>query len=410
MTGPFTPNRRQVLTLTGTGLLGSALGPIRLSFAAGPADRPLILILLRGGLDGQALLPIHGDPAYASQRGLLALPTPDSHGGVIDLDGRIGLHPAADMLLPFWTRGQMAIASAVASPYRGNSHAEAQAVLESGLAAHDPQNQLGGWLNRAIAASGAASTPGSPSAIAISPNLPLVLQGTATSEPWTPPDLPGYRPGYYEKAALLYGTDPLFANALGSGQRARSLRQAAMGPEHVAADTAGIRAQDLAFAAEIVGRAISSEGGPGTAVIEVGGFDTHTQQGALEGPLSRRIAGLAAGLSALADALGGRWDQTMIVAISEFGRSLRPNGTGGTDHGLGGVALVLGGSLSAARHLGAVPKLAPDALAPDGGLPPGLDSRALFKAVLAKHWGLSRATLDARVFPGSGSIAPLEGL
>lgn len=402
------PTRRQILAL-GAGAT-AALTVDRLAMAAGPKDRPLVVILLRGGLDGQALLPMHGDPSYTTTRGLLALPPPGEIGGIVDLDGRIGLHPMADSLLPFWSKGQLAVATGVASPYRGRSHFEAQNVLESGLAAYD-QTAESGWLNRAIAASGAAGTSvemGGPMAISLGDTLPLILRGTAAASPYGPSTLPERGPAFLAKVASLYANDPLFSETFTLALRARDTMAAALGPDHAQADAKGARAGDLVLAAELVGTALSAPNGPAAAVIEVGGWDTHQNQGAAEGPLARRIAGLAEGLAALADAFGEAWPRALVVAISEFGRTAAPNGTNGTDHGTGGAALVMGGGLSGAARLGPTSSLDPDALFEGRDVTPTLDSRALFKGVLARHWGLSRSSLDKRIFPDSARAAPVK--
>mgnify|MGYP005991792971 FL=1 len=393
--------RRRLLALTGATVATAALVP-QISFADGPKDRPLILILLRGGLDSQALFPLYTDPKYGSVRGPVALAPPGSYGGLLDLDGSLGLHPVAEPLLPYWQAGQMAIAPAVASPYRGQSHREAQSILESGLQDYDPNNAAGGWLNRALSASGAGD--GSIRALSLGTTVPLILSGATPTEPWLPSELAPNRAGYLERIATLYANDPILSEALTTGIRARNLRHSIMGPDHVAADTAGIAAQNLSIATEMVGRALSAQDGPRVAVIECGGWDSHLQQGSLEGPLARALAGLASGLTALADGLGPVWDNTMIVTIGEFGRTVRPNDQGGTDHGTAGMALILGGALKKSQRLGDLPMLQA------GGLDPTLDSRALFKGILAQHWGLTRSVLDKRVFPDSASITPISGL
>ncbi|MDF1747420.1 MAG: DUF1501 domain-containing protein [Alphaproteobacteria bacterium] len=398
---PLPLTRRRLLTLTGATIATASLVP-QISFAAGPKGRPLVVILLRGGLDSQALFPLYTDPNYRSLRGPLTLGPPGSYGGILDLDGSLGLHPAAEPLLPYWQAGNMAVASAVASPYRGQSHQEAQVVLESGLQNYEASNAAGGWLNRALAASGAGD--GSIRAISLGTKIPLILSGTAQTEPWLPSGLAPNRAGYLERIATLYAKDPILSEALTTGIRARALRHAMMGTDHVAADTTGIAAQNLSIATELTGRAIAAEDGPTVAVIECGGWDSHLQQGGLEGSTARALAGLANGLTALADGLGPVWKDSMILAIGEFGRSAQSNDQGGTDHGIGGMALLLGGALKKSQRLGDLPKLKA------GGLDPTLDSRALFKGILAEHWGLTRSVLDKRVFPDSSNIAPISGL
>jgi uncharacterized protein (DUF1501 family) len=394
----FDITRRHWLGLAGGALAAGAL-PVRVGFAAGAADRPLVLVLLRGGLDGLALLPIHGDPDYADRRSILALPPPGRVGGALDLDGRIGLHPAAGSLLRFWQTGRMAVAPAVGGPEFGGDHARARRLLAAGTPSA-PETVESGWLARALAAAGQADA--APGAFAAAGELPEVLRGPAAAQAVPAMAWPRPMPAFYAKAAALYAEDPLFAGGLTAALSARENRARALGADHAAAGRMGARAQDFPFAAARVGARLAQQDGVGVAVIEVGGFDTHAGQGGLEGPLARRLAGLADGLSILAAALGGVWERSLIVAISEFGRSVAPNAQGGTDHGTAGAALVLGGAVEESAILGDVPPLT--------DFKPSLDPRALFKAVLRGHWQLSGSALNSRVFPDSGAVAPAEGL
>lgn len=398
--------RRGLLALGGAATVAAFSG-IRVTYAAGPSDRPLILVLLRGGPDGQALLPLHGDPAYRSVRSSLALPAPDAPGGLYDLDGVIGLHPNAGALIPYWEAGQLAVLPSVASPYRGTSHAEAMSVLDSGSAGIETV-QDSGWLNRAIAAVGAAGGGGSIGHPIGS--LPHLLRGEAPPLAIGGTEPPSADPRFLAKVQALYTVDAALGEALQAGRKAHDTLAGALGEDHAAANAAGRHAQTFPLLARTIGRAMAGGTGPGCAVIEIGGWDTHIQQGTDRGPLSRRIAGLAEGLAQLADSLGTAFAHSMIVTIGEFGRSVPPNRAGGTEHGLGGAALVLGGGVSGTKRLGPLPKLDVEALERDGALSPTVDSRALFKAVLAKHWMVSASALNKRVFPDSGTIAPLPGL
>lgn len=406
---PAKLTRRRLLSLAGAGMAASALPVGSLSFAQNGGDKPLVLVLLRGGLDGQALLPLHGDPAYRRQRGALALSPPDGIAGIIDLDGHVGLHPAAEALLPYWEDGQMAVLPSIATPYRGRSHFEAQNVLDSGLATPDMAAESG-WLNRALTAGGRAENNGGAAAVAFGRDLPLVLRGAAPTTPWARGGLPELGPGFFAKVKALYADAPDLLQSLEAGLGAREAMKAALGEAHGDAETMGGRAQDFIYTADLAGRALAAPDGPGAAVIEIGGWDTHAQQGTVLGPLARKIAGLAEGLAVLAEALESRWSDSTILVISEFGRTVPPNGTGGTDHGTGGGALLLSGGLAESKRLGPLPSLAAEDLLEGRDLAPTVDSRALFKAVLAKHWGLSRSALDKRVFPDSASVDPLEGL
>lgn len=393
------PNRREVLA---GGAAAFALGGVSVSFAAAPTDRRLVVLLLRGGPDGMALVPPHGDPAYRDVRGRLALPGPEEEGGVLDLDGFFGLHPSAAGLVRFWRRGELAILPAAATPYRGRLHAEAQEVLENGTAS--PGGAQTGWLARAVGLLGGAS------AFALHDSLPPILHGPGAAEAWTPPALPQAIPGFFEKASQLYLGDAVLGPALARSMRDREAMLDALPQDDRLSGRGAGRPQDLGHAAALAGARLAGADGPRIAVIETGGWDTHREQGALTGRLARRIAGLADGVFALTDALGDAWSQTVVVAAGEFGRSAAPNAGGGTGHGLGGLALVLGGPVNGGGIVGDWPGLAPDRLAAGGGLRPTVDLRSVFKAVLAGHMGLPDGEIAARVFPDSGDAPILSGL
>ncbi|MCR9218852.1 MAG: DUF1501 domain-containing protein [Alphaproteobacteria bacterium] len=416
MTGGARISRRSALA----GLAAAAAAPwagVRVGFAqtgaAGPGDAGparLALVLLRGGLDGLALLPPHGDPSYRTVRGRLALPAPGGVGGVIDLDGTFGLHPAALGLLRFWSAGRLAVAPAAAGPYRGTEgvmrHADARRAFATGTARPDGPGAESGWLNRALARAG-----GGPPALALAgAGVPAVLAGPvaaqAAAQAAPPAVLGAPVRGLMQKAALLYQGDALLGPALAQAARRRARPAESLGAAHVAEADAGARSPfELAAAAHHAGRRLAEPGGPRVAVIEAAGFDSHF------GPVhrtERRIAALAGGLAALADGLGEAFAETVILAASEFGRAAAPNAAGGTDHGLAGPLLLLGGPVQGGIK-GAWPGLAAERLAPNGGVAPSLDARAVLKAVLAGHWGLNGAQLDA-VFPDARTVAPAAGL
>lgn len=395
---PLSFTRRRWLGLAGGALTAAAL-PARATFAAGPSERPLVLVLLRGGLDGLALLPIHGDPSYADRRGILALPPPGRVGGMLDLDGRIGLHPAAGSLLRFWQGGRLAVAPAIGGPDFSGDHGRARRLLAAGTNS-TPETVESGWLARALAADGQADSGSGAFAPALA--LPDVLQGSANAQTIPALAWPRATEPFYAKAASLYLEDPELGGGLTAALSARVNRARALGETHAEAGRMGARAQDFAFVAAEVGARLARGDGVSVAVIEIGGFDTHAGQGGLEGPLARRLAGFAEGLSVLAAALGEAWERSVILAISEFGRSVAPNARGGTDHGTAGAGLVLGGALRESAVLGTIPPLT--------DFKPTLDPRALFKAALRNHWSISGSALNTRVFPDSGTIAPVDGL
>jgi uncharacterized protein (DUF1501 family) len=162
--------------------------------------------------------------------------------------------------------------------------------------------------------------------------------------------------------------------------------------------------------ASTAGKLLAEPEGPRVGVLDVGGFDTHANEGAAQGVLAIRLSALDQALDALAKGMGEAWRKTVVLAVTEFGRTAAVNGTRGTDHGTATMALLLGGAVQGGRVLADWPGLAQSALYQGRDLKPTLDLRALEKAVLADHLGLSPAQLAQTVFPGSESIAPVRGL
>lgn len=404
----MTPSRRETLFGLGASVAGAIL-PVRVSLAAGKPGKPLIVILLHGGPDGQALVPAYGDPDYHGQRGVLALPSPSSPGGILDLTGKIGLHPELESLLPFWDRGQLHIAPAMAGPYRGRDLAEADSILQSG-GASETASPKDGWLNRAIAAAGGAAS-GSTLALSYGDRstgaLPLVLQGAAPASKGDAFRFPPFGPGFQAKVKALYALDGVLGDALDAALSAETAMTEALGPAHTALGERGYSGMSFSVIAEDLGKALVGTSGPTAAVVEIGGWDTHRAQGAATGPLARRIRALGDGLAALIDGLGAQWKDSAVLVLGASGRSVTPNRAGGTDHGIAGAGFVLSGGLDLPRVMGSVPKLGRDALLDGDALAPSVDSRAILKSVLARHWGLNRSALNKRVFPESGSVAPL---
>ncbi len=180
--------------------------------------------------------------------------------------------------------------------------------------------------------------------------------------------------------------------------------------EIAGADGAAARSNEVSDSAEAAARFLAAADGPRIAVIEASGWDTHANQGAETGQLANRLAGLDAGVAKLRTGLGEAWEDTVVAIVTEFGRTVRVNGTRGTDHGTAGAAILVGGAVRGGRVLADWPGLAPRALHEGRDLRPTTDLRALFKAVLAEHLGLDTGFIDREVFPGSGAARRLDGL
>ncbi|HZL00051.1 MAG TPA: DUF1501 domain-containing protein, partial [Caulobacteraceae bacterium] len=389
---------------------------------AGQARKKLVVVVCRGGLDGLSLSPPVGDPSYASLRGPIALAPFGEAGGALKLDGTFGLHPSLAATHALALKGEARIAPAVATPDRERSHFEAQDVLESGAAV--VYGTSSGWLNRSLEAMG---PPGKVRAISIGPTAPLILRGKIEAASWSPGGggdhdhrLPGILQDLYAKDALL---GPALANGLTTQAMAR------IATADVAAENAR-GAPDSQMAAsgetlkpvlrqglpqarklgETLAGFMTQPDGQQVAAVCLDGFDTHANQGAAQGQLAVRLAYLDAFLDGLSSGLGPSWRDTVVVVATEFGRTARVNGTGGTDHGTASTALLLGGALKKGGIVGDWPTLAQARLFENRDTAPTLDMRGLFKSVLRGHMGVERAALDATVFPGSGAVAPVSGV
>lgn len=365
----------------------------RLSFASTSAasENKLVLIILRGGLDGLAAVPPYGDADYESARRSLAMPGPNQGNAMLDLDGFFGLHSALEPLHSFWLKREMAVVHAAASPYRSRSHFDAQKVLENGMAL--PHGSDSGWLNRAL--SGTPKAPHPP--VAIGRGLPLVLRGEEVTASVDPTRSTNQRPSFIEEITEIYRDHPALYEAYAQHLDSQGLLESsAMG-----LDSARLGTNRLVASAQRTGLLLADPAGPNIAVLELSGFDTHIRQGTAQGALANRLEDLAQSIQALSTALGPAWRQTVVTVITEFGRTVSPNGSGGTDHGTGAAALLLGGAVNGGRVYTDWPGLSDSALYQNRDLKPTTDLRAVFANILHRHLAVSQSTLSQTVFPTS---------
>lgn len=371
----------------------ATLGGARLAVAqpAGRGERRLVVIVLRGAMDGLHAVVPYGDPDYAGLRAGLALPEPGREGGLHDLGGFFGLHPALRGMAELYGAGELLPVQAVAGPYRTRSHFEGQDLLEGGA----EQRLNAGWLNRALAQMG-GGTQGARRGLSVGGGVPLILRGPEPVGTWAParPQRP-HEELLGRMADLLHG-DPVLGRSMQEGLRGRGFAATAM----AAADaSSGSGFQLLAAAA---GRLLAARDGPRVAALEIGGWDTHALQANRMQPA---LAQLDGGVMALRRELGAAWAQTVVLCITEFGRTAAVNGNMGTDHGTGGAAFLAGGAVRGGRVLADWPGLRADRLFEGRDLQPTRDLRAIAKGLLRDHLQLSAAAVAA-AFPGSAAVAP----
>ncbi|MDB5461277.1 MAG: hypothetical protein JWO72_3018 [Caulobacteraceae bacterium] len=428
MTNPHALTRRSALaTAVGLGVSVSFLGRAAYAAADGElARRKLIVIVCRGGLDGLSVSPPVGDPDYAALRGQIAIAPFGAPGGALKLDDTFGLHPALKSVHRLALAGQARIAPAVATPDRARSHFEAQDVLESGgTVAYGAGS---GWLNRTLQALAPARRI---EALSVGTQAPLILRGKIQAASWSPGGLEGRDERLPRILADLYARDPLLGPALASGLETQNMAHAAAALAKAQAVEMAPPAGDMAQADPMAARTapnppgaaeaarsmgatvakfMTGPNGPQVVAISVDNFDTHANQGAGAGLLATRLSYLDSLLDGLSTGLGPEWRNTVIVASTEFGRTARVNGTGGTDHGTASTALVLGGGLKRGGIIGDWPTLQPARLYEDRDTAPTLDMRALFKGVLAEHMGVERRALDGAIFPDSAMAAAASNI
>ena len=364
------------------------------SVTFGQVNQPgrFVFVLLRGGFDGLAAVVPVGDPAYRSLRDAFAYEA----SALAMLDDTFGLAPGLAPLRAFWDQGQLAVAHAMAIPHRTRSHFDGQAVLESGL--DKPLGSSDGWLNRLLQAMSGRRT-----GIAIAAGMPLSLTGAYDVQSWSPTQLGVVDDAFRERLAALYRADAVLHNRF----EAALAQQEMVGEEPMARGRA--RRDGAVALMTAAARILKPEGGPNVAAMELSGWDTHANQGLAGGALDRLLGQLAEGLVAFRTEMGAAWDSTTMVVMTEFGRTARPNGTRGTDHGTAGAGLVLGPRLARSSIVADWPGLAANALYEGRDLKPTLDTRALLKSAVAGAFDLTAVQLD-RVFPNSATARVLPGL
>lgn len=394
------PSRR--VFLAGAGAFVAWAGLPRPSYAATRTPR-FVAVILRGAMDGLAVVPPIADPDYAGLRGELAIGAAGLEP-TLPLDGQFGLNNAMPNLHALYQKGEALIVHATATPYRERSHFDGQDVLESGLGGVGDKRS--GWLNRAAAAIPTTEGVRPISGLAVSPTVPLILRGAAPTLSWTPPQLQSASGDTLQRLLSLYThEDPELARVLGEGVDLDALAAGMNGLGRGGGIAAAFR--ELATGSA---RLVAAEDGPRLAALSYDGWDTHTNEGAEAGRLSNLLGALDGALAALAEELAPVWSDTVIAVMTEFGRTARPNGNEGTDHGTATVAFLLGGAVKGGRVIADWPGLRPGDLHEDRDLKPTTDLRAVLKGVLRDHLGIDQRRLATEVFPGSLSVAPLEGL
>ena len=409
------------------GLAWTAVG--RSAFAATQAGQPLpgnkrlIVVFLRGAVDGLSVVVPYSEGAYAQARSSIALARPGQDGGVLDLDGHFGLNPNLAPLMPLWQSGRLAFVQASGSPDPTRSHFDAQDYMESGTPGR--KGTPDGWLNRLLGAEPPVIVqPGARAGahvsvtrgISVGATLPRIWAGPnpvaniANGARATKPTLLD-RPQVSKAFDSLYAGDDAMSRAYRESQQSRAevneaMSPAAMDREQMAANNGAPLPNGFPDDAARLAQLMRRDPNVQIAFLALGGWDTHVNQGGAKGQLANRLQPLGQGLAELATRLGPTFDDTTILVISEFGRTVRQNGTGGTDHGHGNVMWALGGNIAGGKVYGRWPGIDASALNEGRDLAVTTDFRQVLAGVCAHNLGLPDQQL-ASVFPGFDG-APLN--
>lgn len=380
----------------------------------------LICLFQRGAADALNVVVPHGDASYYRLRPNIAVARPSlaaGTAGALDLDGDFGLHPALASLKPWYDRGLLAPIVAVGSPSTTRSHFDAQDFMESGTP--DRKGTTDGWLNRWLATRGtceatrgACETPSPFRAVAMTAQTPRALEGPAPVVAMDGLDAFTVRAtgSQADRLEALYRTgraDVVRAAGSDTFEAVKMLR-AANPQQYAPRNGATYPSTDFGRRLRQIAQLIKADVGLEIAFADVGGWDTHVNQGGATGQLANRLRDFGDSIAALATDLGDRMDDVVILTMTEFGRTARENGNGGTDHGHAGAFFALGGAVRGGRVLGRWPGLAPEQLNEGRDLALTTDYRAVFGELLTGHLG---AASVASVFPGfdaSASVAVLR--
>lgn len=353
----------------------------RLLMAQAMTERRFVFIIQRGAADGLNTVIPYAEARYAALRAGLAI----DPSAAFKLNGTFALHPSLSTLHKLYAAGEATFLHAVASPYRDRSHFDAQNVLETG--SQLPYQLRDGWMNRLL---GMLPRSGK-EAIAFAPAIPLAMQGAVEVISYAPSSLPEASEDLLMRVQQLYGSDPQLHLLWSSALAARGMATEKMGGNGARQDSAALGRMAAGF--------LARADGPRIAMIESNGWDTHSGQDAR---LSRQLLGLDGLIGGLREGLGEVWANTVVLVATEFGRTVAINGTGGTDHGTGAAAMLIGGAVQGGRVLTDWPGLAPGNLLDGRDLMPTLALDSLITATCSEAFGLDPVLTKSVLSPGAG--------
>ncbi|MGA1325567.1 MAG: DUF1501 domain-containing protein [Rubrivivax sp.] len=341
----------------------------------------LLVVLLRGGMDGLHAVPPVDDADYARLRPSIRIERP------LRLDGRFGLHPALAGLHALWEAGQLQIVHTTGFPYAGRSHFEGQDIMQTGLAT--PYSSPSGWVGRAM------ETAGLVEGVALSIPMPIIVRGSPAAGTEYPNWMRPVSPVLARDLHAMWQADPALSPY---SERLLADAMQRMGPQRNLRGDEFREQRSPAALARLAAQRMSEPDGPRVGLIDVdSGFDTHANQGADTGTHATRLADLDGIVRAWREGMGAHWARSVLVTVTEFGRTAAENGTGGTDHGVGSCCFVAGGLVTSPRVLSAWQGLGKDQLFEGRDLPASIDVRAVYARVVERVFALSPAEIQTRV-------------
>jgi uncharacterized protein (DUF1501 family) len=395
-------NRRHFITCAGLGTLSAFAQNSWLGINAAPGSNPrrLIVIFLRGAVDGLNVVVPYNDPNYYQYRPKIAIPKPGSPDGALDLDGRFGLHPAMAPILPLWQQGSLAFVHASGLTKEVRSHFDAQYYMETGVPGVGRQQD--GWLNRLLTE---ANNKSPLQAISISSTMPQILKGkmpvtSIGSTRQAGNQQPIDRQEVSTAFDQLYNSTniKILGRTYRSGRVARTQLLKDLETEMKMANNGAPLPTGFAAETRSLARLMVKDDRIQVAFLQLGGWDTHINQGNSKGLLAKNLGELTKGLATLQQELGDLYGHTQLVVMSEFGRTAKENGNGGTDHGHGNVMWLLGGATKGGKVYGQWPGLAPEQLYQGRDLNVTTDFREPIAKILTNHLGLNTAS-SAKILP-----------
>ncbi|HEY5410507.1 MAG TPA: DUF1501 domain-containing protein [Caulobacteraceae bacterium] len=386
--------RRDVLKLSAAAAPAVIAGR---AWAAPQASTRVLVVFLRGAYDAaNVVIPVGTDFYYQARPNIhIIKPDPNDPNAALPLDAEYGLHPALkDTLYPLWRKGQLAfVPFAGAGDDLTRSHFETQDTIELGQPVHGSRDYRSGFMSRLY-----AQLTGQAQPIAFTADIPLSFRGR---QPVPNVSVAGLdESGVDERQAKLimqmYQGHPL-ARSVAEGFQMRQEVSQALSAEMSAASRGAVSPKGFQLAARRIGRLMQSN--YNLAFVDVGGWDTHVNQGSTDGYLGNRLQELGGGLAGFIDEIGpAAWNDTVVVVVSEFGRTFHENGDKGTDHGHGSVYWVMGGAIKGGRLAGDQVKIAPETLNENRDYPVLTDYRAMLGGLFQRIYGLDQTRLQA-VFP-----------